>query len=202
MKSIFSNQPEDLKNIFLDNIELVGLNRPYFEIDNLSKKFIDSRQNLDLEWIQGLDCKNYLNDPLSIVNEQKFKSILQKEINESSEMLGKLMGCKKVLIRLSTHRKPMCPRFHVDKIRCRLLITLYGDGTEWISNKDVDWKIFAKKSDSSEPIKKLGKVRKLKAGQWSLLKGGDWNTNFQGVVHRSPHGIGERLLLSMDPIFN
>ena len=38
-------------------------------------------------------------------------------------------------------------------------------------------------------------------GNWSLLKGGAWDDRFDGVVHRSPHEAGERLLLSFDPIF-
>ncbi|HAK52328.1 MAG TPA: hypothetical protein DCM54_10575 [Gammaproteobacteria bacterium] len=35
-----------------------------------------------------------------------------------------------------------------------------------------------------------------------MLKGGNWQDDFSGVVHRSPHQEGERLLLTLDPIFS
>ena len=59
-----------------------------------------------------------------------------------NEMLGSPVDCKKIGVRIATLRSPMCPLFHVDNIRCRMLITLCGDGTQWISNQDVDWEIF------------------------------------------------------------
>ena len=117
-------------------------------------------------------------------------------------MLGELLGCKEVGVRLATLRSPMCPLFHIDQIPCRLLITLCGEGTEWISNEDVDWDIFFDTSNKNVPIKHSGEINKIKAGQWSLLKGAIWNNNYQGLVHRSPHEEQPRLLLSLDPIFN
>ena len=44
-------------------------------------------------------------------------------------------------------------------------------------------------------------IQELKVGHWSLLKGGSWINNFNGVVHRSPDTSDTRLLLSLDPVF-
>ena len=52
------------------------------------------------------------------------------------------------------------------------------------------------------PIKENADIKQLATGHWSLLKGGAWNDNFYGVVHRSPHDEKERLILSLDPIFD
>ena len=52
------------------------------------------------------------------------------------------------------------------------------------------------------PIKENADIKQLATGHWSLLKGGAWNDNFNGVVHRSPHDEKDRLILSLDPIFN
>ena len=93
----------------------------------------------------------------------------------------------------------MCPIFHVDNIPCRFLVTLYGSGTEWIPHDEVDWKIFDIKDANKNPLKDGSKIKNFRTGEWSLLKGGSWQENFNGVVHRSPHNNKERLLLSIDP---
>ena len=51
-----------------------------------------------------------------------------------------------------------------------------------------------------EPIKEGKKIRQLASGSLSLLKGGNWQDGFRGVVHRSPHTKAQRLLLTFDPI--
>ena len=67
-------------------------------------------------------------------------------------IMGELMGCDQVGIRLETLSAPMCPRFHVDHVPCRMLITLSGAGTEWIHNSDVDWAVFADLETSAPPL--------------------------------------------------
>ena len=119
-----------------------------------------------------------------------------------NEMLGSLVDCKKIGVRIATLRSPMCPLFHVDNIRCRMLITLCGDGTQWISNQDVDWEIFLDRENKDIPIMENADIKQLATGHWSLLKGGAWNDKFNGVVHRSPHDEKDRLILSIDPIFD
>ena len=61
----------------------------------------------------------------------------------------------------------MCPLFHVDNIRCRMLITLCGDGTQWISNQDVDWEIFLDRENKDIPI--MEKCRYQTTGHRSLV---------------------------------
>ena len=113
------------------------------------------------------------------------RSMLADQVNEGCDVLAALLGCATVGVRLATLRSPMCPSFHVDKIPCRLLITLSGKGTEWIPNSDVDWPVFTDPADQSIPLRSGATVQQLPVGHWSLLKGGAWNGAYHGVVHRS-----------------
>tara|TARA_X000000368_G_C22926478_1_gene665514 strand:+ start:473 stop:931 length:459 start_codon:yes stop_codon:yes gene_type:complete len=151
--------------------------------------------------MQDVEDNNCVESTLTKSIQPTLRSLLINQVNESAKMLGDLLGCKKVNIRLASLRSPMCPLFHVDNITCRLLITLCGKGTEWIPNNSVDWKILSDRNNNSLPIKNESAIREFKVGHWSLLKGGSWNSNFNGVVHRSPDTSDARLLLSLDPIF-
>ena len=157
---------------------------------------------MKIQWVQATDDEDSTSNILPTSMNPNLGSMISNQIRESSEMLGELVGCNEVGVRLATLRSPMCHLFHIDQIPCRLLITLCGEGTEWISNEDVDWDIFFDTSNKNVPIKHSGEINKIKAGQWALLKGAIWDNKYQGLVHRSPHGEKPRLLLSLDPIFN
>ena len=201
MKSIFSDQLSDFSSIHLNDVELVSVSRPNFDsIEKLSLKFLETRESLNLRWIQNLETDNRLND-LSESIPSILKSMLISQIDDSSKILCEHMGCCKVEVRLTTLRSPMCPLFHVDNITTRLLITLCGKGTEWIPESAVDWNIFTDRENTNVPLKNGSEIQELKVGHWSLLKGGAWDDNFNGVVHRSPHTDDARLLLSIDPVF-
>ena len=66
---------------------------------------------------------------------------------------------KKVWLRMVISTKATCPRFHVDQIPCRLLITFCGKATEWIPNDSVDWDIFSDSSSNDIPVEKEEEVK-------------------------------------------
>ena len=203
MNSVIGDQIACFTDIHLDDVELVSVKRQKFDtIKDLSTNFIKSREVLKLQWHQDLDDSWTIQENLPESLETSFRSMLINLILESGEMLGSLVGCKKIGIRIATLRSPMCPLFHVDNIRCRMLITLYGEGTQWISNQDVDWEVFFDRENIDIPSKENANIKQLATGHWSLLKGSAWNNNFNGVVHRSPHDEKDRLILSLDPIFD
>ena len=203
MNAVIGDQLSCFSDIHLDDVELVSVKRQKFDtIKDLSSNFIKSREVLKLQWHQDLDDSKALQEILPESVKTSFRSILVDLILESGEILGSLVDCKKIGVRMATLRSPMCPLFHVDNIRCRMLITLCGDGTQWISNQDVDWEIFLDRENKDIPIMENGDIKQLATGHWSLLKGGAWNDKFNGVVHRSPHDEKDRLILSIDPIFD
>jgi hypothetical protein len=203
MNAVIGDQLSCFSDIHLDDVELVSVKRQKFDtIKDLSSNFIKSREVLKLQWHQDLDDSKAIQEILPESVKTSFRSILVDLILESGEMLGSLIDCKKIGVRMATLRSPMCPLFHVDNIRCRMLITLCGGGTQWISNQDVDWEIFLDRENKDIPIMENADIKQLATGHWSLLKGGAWNDKFNGVVHRSPHDEKDRLILSIDPIFD
>ena len=154
MKSIFSDQLSDFSNIHLDDVEVISIARPNFNIlEDSSFKFLQTRQSLKLQWMQDVEDDNCIESTLTESVPPTLKSLLVNQVDESSKMLSDLLGCNKVSARLASLRSPMCPLFHVDNIACRLLITLCGKGTEWIPNDSVDWKILSDRKIIAYPSK-------------------------------------------------
>ena len=202
MRQVSSDQLGDFAAIYEDDVELVSVLRPQADVcETLSRRLIDSPQAPRLRWTQKADDPDASANAMPTTIDDDIRAALVDQIAEAGELLGTLMDCDQVGVRLETLSAPMCPRFHVDKVPCRMLITLSGSGTEWIRNGDVDWAIFSDRNATDSPVRSNRRIQRLATGHWSILKGGAWNDGFDGVVHRSPHNGGERLLLSLDPIF-
>lgn len=202
VKAIFSKSFCDFENLVSEEVEVVGvLPVKSEEIISFAKKVAENKQNLELEFFYSLNQNKKLESFFSKSLDIDDVSLIANPMIEVSKILRKLTDCKKVNIKLTSLRSPMCPIFHVDNIPCRFLVTLYGLGTEWITYDEVDWKIFEKKDSKEAPLKDTRRIKNFKTGEWCLLKGGSWQENFNGVVHRSPHKIENRLLLSIDPVF-
>ena len=202
MKAVFGNSFYDFENLILKQVEVVGvLPEKFEEIISFAKKVAKNKKNLELEFSYPFNQDKELESFFSKSLHMNDVALITNPIVEVSKILRKLTKCKKVNIKLTSLRSPMCPIFHVDNIPCRFLVTLYGSGTEWIPHDEVDWKIFDEKDSNKNPLKDRSKIKNFKTGEWSLLKGGSWQENFNGVVHRSPHNNEERLLLSIDPYF-
>ena len=116
-----------------------------------------------------------------------------------------LFDLREVGLRLAVLDKAMCPKFHVDKVPCRLITTYTGVATEWLPHDRVNRRFLGPGSPTvvgSEPgICESGDIELLETGAVALLKGESWEGNEGcGLVHRSP-GIAEgrkRLLLTID----
>ena len=202
MRQVIGGDPGDFAAIYDEDVEIVSVTRPQARTyEGLAERLIRSRQVPQARWVQPADDPEAPASELPTILDADVRSALLDQIAEASEMLGELVDCERVGVRLETLSAPMCPRFHADYVPCRMLITLSGVGTEWIPNSDVDWAVFADLETIAPPVKANRQVQRLTTGHWSLLKGGAWDDCFRGVVHRSPHDVGERLLLSLDPVF-
>ena len=202
MRQVVGDQLGDFAAIYDEDVEIVSVTRPQAgACEALAQRLIRSRQVPQLRWIQAANDPEAPAAELPATLDADMQSAMLDQIAEASEMLGALVDCKRVGVRLETLSAPMCPRFHVDHVPCRMLITLSGVGTEWIPNSDVDWAVFSDLETTAPPVQANRQIQQLATGHWSLLKGGAWSDCFCGVVHRSPHAVGERLLLSLDPVF-
>lgn len=138
-------------------------------------------------------------------SETDFQPLFQ-DISKVIMMFSNLFKVKNVWLRLDAIDGPMCPRFHVDNVKCRLVSTYFGPGTEWLPNAlvkrdklghgnngelDEDSGLFLKQTD----------IRQLEVGDLGLLKGEGWKNNQgNGLVHRSPQKTDDykRLYMTID----
>ncbi len=131
---------------------------------------------------------------------------LRADVQSLAEMFICLFGLQAVGLRMTPLAKAMCPRFHVDRVPCRLVTTYLGKGTEWLPHHRVDRsKLGAGNGGLSDAESGLysdpDAVQTLAHAHVALLKGELWEGNENaGLVHRSPAiGPGEqRLLVTMD----
>jgi len=131
---------------------------------------------------------------------------LRADIELLADMYSCLFDLIGVGLRLTTLTDTMCPKFHVDRVPCRLITTYVGPGTEWLPHDSVDRsKLGAGSGGLSDAESGLypptQSVQALAPGDVALLKGELWEGNeAAGVVHRSPAvAPGQRrLILTFD----
>ncbi|WP_086933835.1 DUF1826 domain-containing protein [Agarilytica rhodophyticola] len=63
---------------------------------------------------------------------------LSENIAELVDMFCCLFELKRAGLRLAILDHAMCPRFHVDRVPCRLITTYHGIATEWLTDHIVD----------------------------------------------------------------
>lgn len=133
-------------------------------------------------------------------------SPLVSDITRLVEMFSVLFDLQHVGLRLTALEGQMCPKFHIDRVPCRLITTYDGVATEWLPNDKVDRsKLGAAVPSTANRQGGLYKdeqdIAQLQAGEVALFKGESWDGNEGfGVVHRSP-SVPERalrLLLTID----
>lgn len=112
-------------------------------------------------------------------------------------LFGDLFEAERLGVRLTLSDKPMCPRFHVDDVVCRLVVTLAGAGSEFLDERDVRRRLLGAKESAVE--REGAAVHRLEPFEVGLFKGEAWPDNRgHGVVHRSPPGRERRLVLTLD----
>lgn len=132
--------------------------------------------------------------------------VLSQSIAELVEMFCCLLGLSRAGLRLSVLDDAMCPKFHVDRVPCRLVTTYLGAGTEWLRDNAVDRSKLGSGSRGlsdleSGILKSPRDIERLNGGDVALLKGELWEGNEDaGLVHRSPAvAAGDaRLLVTVD----
>jgi hypothetical protein len=131
---------------------------------------------------------------------------LYQDISLLVDMFCCLFELKGAGLRLTVLERAMCPRFHVDRIPCRLVTTYKGIATEWLEHSVIDrTKLGAgnkgKQDEDSGLFQNIHDINRLNTGDVALLKGENWSEEEgQGLVHRSPNIVqGEcRLLITLD----
>lgn len=132
--------------------------------------------------------------------------VLAEDIAHLADIYASLFDLNRVGLRVSALDRAMCPRFHVDRVPCRLVTTYQGAATEWLPNIFADRTKLGvgnqgKPDDQSGLFDCANDVQYLGRGDVALLKGESWEGNEgNGIIHRSPRLSGNvrRLLLTLD----
>ena len=140
----------------------------------------------------------------SLFSKQKYEA-LRADMACLVDAFSYLFDLREVGLRLAVLDRAMCPKFHVDKVPCRLITTYTGIATEWLPHDRVNRSFLGPNTPTivgSEPgICESGDIEMIETGAVALLKGESWEGNGGcGLVHRSP-AITEgckRLLLTID----
>ncbi len=139
----------------------------------------------------------------------ELRASLVEDVAQLADMFACLFELNTVGLRLKVLDAAMCPRFHVDRVPCRLVSTYTGPTTEWLANKGIDRSKLGSGSnglsDERSGLLRLGQqqpseIQRMSTGEVGLLKGELWQGNEgRGLVHRSPSiSGGKRLLLTLD----
>lgn len=198
------NSPEVFAEIYDSAINMAIWQRHITPgVAEAAAEFVASRQ------------KPYLS---AIMTPNEAPSLLRKEMGGSSfdeladdvsvlvDMFCCLFDLDQVGLRMTVLRDPMCPKFHVDHVPCRLITTYTGVATQWLPHHLVRRDKLGQGSQG-KPDHESGlyrcesDIQSMACADVALLKGEGWQGNQNaGLVHRSPAiKSGEsRLLVTLD----
>ena len=204
-RCVEGDHPSVLDDIFRADIDIVIWKRGLAEDLALELKDLDlSRFDSAVSTLVTTQVS-----PLSIVKQLRdlFDApLLAWDIAYLSRQFLSLFQLDQARLKLTSLDRTMCPRFHVDRVPCRLVTTYRGMGTEWLPHHVVDRSRLGpgaqgKPDHQSGVYRDNDDIQRLSKGDIALIKGKLWPTAGNlGQVHRSPVARpGEsRLLLTLD----
>lgn len=202
-QSVHGREPVSLADIYQPTVNLVRWQRRLKSAITADCAALLSRTALSLrsvlkpgetiEWLPGA-----LNLPPH--------SALLDDVSMLVTLFADLFGLEQVGLRFELIDKTMCPRFHTDRLTCRLVTTYSGAATQWLEESNVDRSKLGPGAagladELSGIVRDARQIHHAAAGEVLLLKGDGWpDTAVPGIVHRSPpsDGVQKRLLLTLD----
>lgn len=198
-------EPSIFTDIYLDDTNIVIWQR-------------ELGQSLDLYVAEFVKANSGFQASMSVSPESALSSIserikdadcdfaLSKDIVYLVDMFCCLFDLKRAGLRMTVLDKAMCPKFHVDRVPCRLVTTYQGIATEWLPHNCVDRSKLGLGSkglsdEESGIFQNKNEICQLNSGDVALLKGELWEGNENaGLVHRSPAIETQqgRLLVTLD----
>lgn len=202
---MMGSHPTSLTDIYQPENNIAVWKRTHSKdlIDNITHMLSDDRPLALVQSVTPYDVEEWIHNKLG---EYACADALSKDIALIVDMFCCLFDVKKVGLRLTSIDRPMCPKFHVDRIPCRLVTTYVGSATEWLENEGLDRsKLGAGSCGQPDHLSGLfnrdTNIQQIQPGDVALLKGSGWEGNENGgLVHRSPSHTSNlrRLLLTLD----
>ena len=163
-------------------------------------------QKPDLQFSEVLSPDKVVKILSTELGSNRYMLPLYEDISKLVEMFCDIFNLNEVWLRIDAIDNPMCPRFHTDRVKCRLVTTYSGPGTQWLNNDCVNRTKLGHGSgglsdEQSGLLRGSSEIKQLGIGDVALLKGEAWRDNEgSGIVHRSPHVRGnyKRLYVTID----
>jgi hypothetical protein len=206
-EAVQSDDLVDLSRIYQDEVNLCVIERC---IDPRIESFIDSllASPQEISEIHNLSIADFDFSAL-IPHASNIDGYLEfyRDAAMLATLFCDLFELERVGLRLRTLYRPMCPKFHVDHVPCRMVSTYGGIGTEWLEDRAVDRaklgiNTHGLNDRQAGVILDESSIHRMPAFSVGLLKGSNWAGNEQhGAVHRSPkpsEDCPRRLLLTLD----
>lgn len=205
MHSVEGSTPNVLTHIYQKDINIVTWRRELSNEINLAvSEYLQANNTKAL--VLSVTPQNTIAKLSDTLGDSDTMLPLTKDIALLVDMFCCLFDLKEAGLRITILEHAMCPRFHVDRIPCRLVTTYQGIATEWLNNNAIDRaKLGAgsqgKSDEKSGLYTNTNDINRLSQGDVALLKGEHWHENEgAGLVHRSPPVQSKecRLLLTLD----
>jgi hypothetical protein len=203
-QAVFGRSPDMLSDIYRDDVNLAVWQRaPSPGVAAESKALLADRGATGDRLTLPVSRLDRLESVLpGLVRYPK----LAADVRLLADMFSCLFELDRVGLRLAPLTRSMCPKFHVDRVCCRLITTYAGTGTEWLPDGQVDRRKLGTGSGGlsdadSGLYPSPDAIQVLAPGDVALLKGEAWEGNEgAGLVHRSPAVAPgqQRLLLTID----
>lgn len=196
----------DLKAIYAPEVQLVTapLRIPAQVSEHLSTApanwgwrkvvSVDAEDKPDLACLRGLEASS-----------AEGGDALRAVTAEFVELMAVLFGADAIGARLANAARPPCPRYHVDNVHVRGVLTLVGRGSDYLLAHEVDRTKLGHGAnglpdEESGLIAPGAEPRSLEGGLICLFKGNEWPSNSgKALVHRSPPEDGNpRWVLTLD----
>lgn len=182
-----SLDPDALAGILDPTVQLAIWRRP-------RPAALGSIDVLDWEGIDDIDAPidgpDFTADIARLVAEASYPMAqglaLAQEIAPLAQRFAHLMRRDRLRFRLEVIETDACRKFHMDNVTARLLMPVFGAGTQWIEVP----------SEVETP------TGQLEVGEVAIFKGRRW-VDHPAILHRSPPMLATgqtRLLLALDPI--
>ena len=115
------------------------------------------------------------------------------DMAKMSSIFCDIMGSIDISFSLGTSRG--CSRYHIDNVPMRLLITYFGQGTEWLPSDNADYNAYYRGEGNNKILKNAEKRMYIKSWDVSIFKGGK-----KGILHRTPDSAlkSPSLLMRLD----
>ena len=197
--SVFTDEIVGLSAIYTPGVRVVAWRRALPEPLSAFAAGL-TRRRPTLERACAVVVGQPLAAPLDLPGDDALgRAALLADVQKLAQIFADLTGDHHLGLRLRVLEGTMCPKWHVDRLRVRLICTYVGPGTEWLEVVDG-----VERSPSPRILglsQTLAPDHRLSAGWVGLFKGVSASTDgHDAAIHRSP-GVpegGARLLLTLE----